>query len=113
MGFASSRFTLNPICVQGGTSTQACDPNGTRAAPDTLCAAGQYCDPFVDGGRCEVVCDPLAVAGNCSSPEICVAPPFLRGLMGVCSACIDIQGACSRDADCCGGYCDLDYGVCL
>jgi hypothetical protein len=100
------------VCLQGGTATQACDPNATRADPARLCAPPAFCDPLVDGGTCEVLCDP-AGAGSCPASTVCLPLYFASGVEGACVPCVEVQGRCNGNGQCCTVKCDLNFGLCL
>ena len=95
-------------CIQGGTATEGCDPNGTRVEPSSLCTAPLRCDAVADGGVCQGVC---SAALTCAAPEVCL--PLGTGAGSACVACVDVQSFCSDTTQCCNGTCDPDVSACL
>jgi hypothetical protein len=98
------------LCVQGGTSTEACQRYGTRN-PAALCVPPSICDDLIDGGTCTPVCDPAAPV--CPAPDVCFEILSGGDQAASCVSCRGVQEICSKSSQCCTGVCDLDFALCL
>jgi hypothetical protein len=60
------------ICIQGGTATTSCNPEGTRTDPAQLCTPGSWCIGVGPVGECNLLCDPGTGIG-CPFDQFCTA----------------------------------------
>ena len=83
------------VCLQGGTSTTACDAAATRTDPGALCVAGDICVAGSDAGTagsCQTGCNPLD-GGACGSGLGCGAIDPTGTFLDF-GACFTQEGSC-------------------
>lgn len=89
-----------PVQVDPSADGGACLASGDQCTSTKQCCAGQVCA----GGKCRVppaACGPAGdtcgLASDCCPAESCAS--------GKCSLCRDDRLACTKDGECCSGYC--------